>query len=39
MIALRKNVRTAPAVRAEIAASSEPASVLAKRYGITEQTA
>lgn len=39
MIALHKNARTTPAVRAEIAASSEPASVLAKRYGITEQTA
>ena len=39
MIALHKNARTTPAIRAEIAASSDTASVLAKRYGITEQTA
>ncbi len=38
LIALHKNARTTPAVRAEIAASSETASVLAQRYGITEQT-
>ena len=38
LIALHKNARTTPAVRAEIAASDEPASVLAQRYGITEQT-
>lgn len=38
LIALHKNARAAPAVRAEIAASSERASILAKRYGITEQT-
>ena len=38
LIALHKNARTTPAVRAEIAASSEPASVLAQRFGITEQT-
>ena len=38
LIALHKNARTTPAVRAEIAASSENASVLARRYGITEQT-
>ena len=37
-IALHKNARTTPAVRAEIAASSETAAVLAQRYGITEQT-
>ena len=37
-IALHKNARTTPAARAEIAASAETASVLAKRYGITEQT-
>lgn len=30
--------RTTPAVRAEIAASNDTAAVLAKRYGITEQT-
>ena len=37
-IALHKNARTTPAVRAEIAASSDTAAVLAQRYGITEQT-
>ena len=38
LIALHKNARTTPAVRAEIAASDETAGVLAQRYGITEQT-
>jgi len=38
LIALHKNARTTPAVRAEIAASHEIASVLAQRFGITEQT-
>ena len=38
LIALHKNARTTPAVRAEIAASHEPASILAQRFGITEQT-
>lgn len=38
MLALHKNARTTPAVRREIAQSSEPASVLAGRYGVTEQT-
>lgn len=38
LIALHKNARTTPAVRGEIAASSETASALAQRYGITEQT-
>ena len=38
LIALHKNARTTPAVRGEIAASNETASVLAQRYGITEQT-
>lgn len=37
-IALHKNARTAPAVRALIAASDETASVLAQLFGITEQT-
>src|SRR6218665_2077821 len=37
-MALHKNARTTPAVRAEIAASNETASVLAQRFGITEQT-
>lgn len=38
MIALHKNARTTPAVRAEIAASGESAAVLAARHGVTEQT-
>jgi len=38
LIALHKNARTTPAVRAEIAASAEPANVLAQRFSITEQT-
>jgi transposase InsO family protein len=38
LIALHRNARTTPAVRAEIAASNETASVLAQRYGVTEQT-
>ena len=38
LIALHKNARTTPAVRAEIAASSDSAPVLAQRYGITDQT-
>ena len=38
LIALHKNARTTPAVRAEIAASAQSASALARRYGITEQT-
>ena len=37
-ISLHKNARTTPAVRTEIAASNDTAAVLAKRYGITEQT-
>ncbi len=37
LIALHKNARTTPAVRAEIAASNEPANVLALRFGITER--
>jgi hypothetical protein len=38
LIALHKQARTTPAVRAEIAASDEPVSVLAQRYNITEST-
>jgi len=36
LIALHKNARTTPAVRAEIASSHETASVLAQRFGITD---
>ncbi len=38
LIALHKNARTTPTARTEIAASTEPASVLAQRFGITERT-
>jgi transposase InsO family protein len=38
MIALHKQARTTPAVRAEIAASSESAHTLACRFGVTEAT-
>lgn len=38
MIALHKQARTTPAVRAEIAASHEPVAVLARRYHVTEAT-
>ncbi len=34
-IKLHKRARTTPAVREEIAASKEPASVLALRYGVS----
>ena len=37
-IKLHKNARTTPAVRAEIASSTERACVLAARYGVTEAT-
>ena len=37
-IALHKNARTTPAIRAEIAASGDRAAVLAQRFGITEAT-
>ena len=39
MIALHKNARTTPAIRAEIAASADSAVALAQRYGISEETA
>ena len=38
MIALHKNARTTPAIRAEMAASSETAAALALRYGVSEGT-
>jgi transposase InsO family protein len=38
MIALHKQARTTPAVRAEIAASTESAAVLARRHGVTPPT-
>jgi transposase InsO family protein len=39
MIALHKNARTTPAIRAEIAASTDKAQVLADRYRISLMTA
>jgi transposase InsO family protein len=38
MMALHKNARTTPAVRAEIASSTASAASLAQRFGITEAT-
>ncbi len=38
MLSLHKNATTTPAIRAKIAASDEPASVLAGRYGVTLDT-
>jgi transposase InsO family protein len=38
MLSLHKNATTTPAIRAKIAASGEPASALARRYGVTLDT-
>jgi transposase InsO family protein len=38
MLAIHPNARTTPAVRAEIAHSSEPSGVLARRYGVSTET-
>ncbi len=38
LIALHKQARTTPHVRAQIAASDEPVAVLARRYGLTAPT-
>ena len=38
MLAIHPNARTTPAVRAEIARSREPTSVLAQRYGVSPET-
>ena len=38
MMQIHSQARTTPAVRAEIARSTEPASVVAKRYGISDET-
>lgn len=38
MLQIHPQARTPPAVRAEIARSSEPTSVLARRYGISDET-
>src|SRR3712207_2798378 len=38
MLSIHPNARTTPAVRAEIARSSEPSGVLAERYGVSAET-
>ena len=38
MVALHKEARTTPRIRAEIAASEEPVSALMRRYGVTAAT-
>src|SRR3712207_8956133 len=38
MLSIHPNARTTPAVRAEIARSSEPSGVLARRYGVSTET-
>ena len=38
MMQIHPQARTTPAVRAEIARSTEPARVVAKRYGISDET-
>ncbi len=38
MHAIHPNARTTPAVRAEIARSSEPTGVLAQRFGVSTET-
>jgi transposase-like protein len=38
MPAIHPNARTTPAVRAEIARSTEPSGVLAQRYGVSTET-
>src|SRR3954464_14102170 len=38
MLSIHPNARTTPAVRAEIARSSEPSGVLARRFGVSTET-
>ena len=38
MLQMHPNVRTAPAVRAEIARSTEPSGTLARRFGVSSET-
>ena len=38
LISLHKNARTTPAIRAEMAASTQSAAVLARLFNVTEQT-
>ena len=38
MLQIHPNVRTAPAIRAEIARSTEPSGTLARRFGVSSET-
>ena len=38
MLQIHPNARTTPATRAEIARSSEPSGILARRYGVSAET-
>ena len=38
MLSIHPNARTTPAVRAEIARSSERSGILAKRFGVSADT-
>ena len=38
MLHIHPNARTTPAIRAEIARSSEPSGIIAKRYCISAET-
>ena len=38
MLQIHPNARTTPATRAEIARSSEPSGMLARRYGVSAET-
>lgn len=38
MVQMHPQARTTPVVRADIARSTEPVRVVAKRYGISEET-
>jgi len=38
MLHIHPNARTTPVTRAEIARSTEPSSVLARRYGVSTET-
>ena len=38
MVAIHPQARTTPVVRADVARSTKPASVVTKRYGISDET-
>ena len=39
MISLHKNATTTPSIRERLSGSDEPAAVMARRYGVSEETA